>query len=285
MNLILTTHNLEQHFCRERSRTLRILGVLSFLILVAAPVSGTLSTRDETTPTFQPRIQAFQPGETLIYDISWSNIFAAGTAVMEVKSDMVPEGREVLKFLVTGRSVGLVDKLFKVHDVVQSVFDPQIMQSLTYSSDENYGKKRKRAVLVFDHVQNTVVSTVNEDLPKTLSIPEHVQDLLSSFYYLRAVVDFRRDKPIIFDVYEGGKIWTVEVHTLGREIVKTPAGEFSTINMMTYPKYKGVFMRKGVVFIWLTDDSRKIPVLMKVTLPVGSFVFNLREMHQEGGAR
>jgi len=198
---------------------------------------------------------------------------------------MAPEGRDVLKFFATGRSVGLVDALFKVHDLVQSVFDPQIMQSLTYDSDENYGKKRKRVALIFDHAQRTVVSRVNEDQPKTLSIPDPVQDLLSSFYYLRAVKDVGRDKTIIFDVYEDGKIWSVEVYTLGREVVKTPAGEFSTINLKTYPKHNGVFQKKGVVFIWLTDDSRKVPVLMKVTLPVGSFVFTLREMHQDGDAR
>jgi hypothetical protein len=44
-------------------------------------------------------------------------------------------------------------------------------------------------------------------------------------------------------------------------------------------------MNKGEVFLWLTDDSRKVPVLMKSTLTVGSFVFTLREMQGEGEAR
>jgi len=99
------------------------------------------------------------------------------------------------------------------------------------------------------------------------------------------VEDFSRDKTIVFDVYDSGKIWSVEVYTLGREIVKTPAGQFSTIKIRTYPKYKGVFMNKGEVFIWLTDDSRKVPVLMKSTLAVGSFVFTLTEMQREGEAQ
>ena len=254
-------------------------------MFVGTPVFGTLSAGEVAPASSQPSIQAFQPGETLIYDISWSNILTAGTAVMEVKGDTMPDGREVLKFLVTGRSSGLVDKFFKVHDAVQSVFDPQIMQSLTYNIDENYGKKNKRCTLVFDHEQNTVVSKVNDNAPETLVIPEHVLDVLSSFYYLRAVEDFSRDKTIVFDVYDSGKIWSVEVYTLGREIVKTPAGQFSTIKIRTYPKYKGVFMNKGEVFIWLTDDSRKVPVLMKSTLAVGSFVFTLTEMQREGEAQ
>ncbi len=204
---------------------------------------------------------------------------------MEVKSDSTPDGKEVLKFLVTGRSSGIVEKFFKVNDYVQSVFDPKIMQSLTYNLEENHGRKKRHRTLVFDHVQKTVVSRLNNDPPETLAISEPVQDVLSSFYYLRTQEGFGRDRPIIFDVYDGGKIWSVAVYTLGREIVKTPAGEFSTIRVRTYPRYQGVFMNKGEVFLWLTDDDRKIPVLMKSTLKVGSFVFTLTAMHAGGEVR
>ena len=254
--------------------------VLCFLVLVAAPVSATVSPAGEAAVSSRPGIQAFQPGETLIYEISWSRVIAAGTAVMEVKAGSMPDGRGVLKFIVTGRSSGVVDKFIKVYDAVQSVFDPQMKQSLTYNIEENYGTKKKRRVLEFDHVQNTVVSRVNDDQPETLVIPEHALDVLSSFYYLRTMENFNKDKTIVFDVYDGGKIWSVEVYTLGREIVKTPAGEFSTIKIRTYPKYNGVFMNKGEVFLWITDDSRKVPVLMKSTLAVGSFVFTLKDMQQ-----
>jgi hypothetical protein len=37
-------------------------------------------------------------------------------------------------------------------------------------------------------------------------------------------------------------------------------------------------VKKREVFLWLTDDDRKIPVRMKSTLKVGSFVFELVDM-------
>ena len=85
-------------------------------------------------------------------------------------------------------------------------------------------------------------------------------------------------KTIVVDVLDSEKNWSVEFQVLGRERLKTPLGEFSTIKVRTYPRHEGVFMNKGVVFIWLTDDSRKVPVLMKSTLKVGSFVFTLTDM-------
>ena len=58
-------------------------------------------------------------------------------------------------------------------------------------------------------------------------------------------------------------------------ITPTPAGEFDTIEVSTFPRYEGVFRKKGEVFIRLTDDSRRAPVLMKSTISIGSSVSTL----------
>ncbi len=237
-----------------------------------------MSSAEEPTASVQPRIEALQPGETLVYDITWSNIVTAGTATTEIKEGTLPDGKKVLMFIVTTHSAGLVDAFYRVDDRLQSVFDPGIMQSLTFTLNENHGKRKRHRELVFDHVKNTVISTLNEDPPETFAIPDHTQDALSSLYYLRTRDDFIVGKPIIIQVHDSGKNWSVEVHTLGRERVKTPAGDFATIKVRTFPKYEGVFMNKGEIFIWLTDDSRKVPVLMKSTIAIGSIVSTLTKM-------
>ncbi len=237
-----------------------------------------MSSAEEPTASVQPRIEALQPGEILVYDITWSNIIMAGTATTEIKEGTLPDGKKVLMFIVTTHSAGLVDTFYRVDDRLQSVFDPGIMQSLTFTLNENHGKRKRHRELVFDHVKNTVISTLNEDPPETFAIPDHTQDALSSLYYLRTRDDFIVGKPIIIQVHDSGKNWSVEVHTLGRERVKTPAGDFATIKVRTFPKYEGVFMNKGEIFIWLTDDSRKVPVLMKSTIAIGSIVSTLTKM-------
>jgi hypothetical protein len=84
----------------------------------------------------------------------------------------------------------------------------------------------------------------------------------------------------VIDVHDGGKNWSVEIQTLGREKLKTPLGEFDTIKIRTYPKYEGVFMHKGEIFIWLTDDARKVPLLMKSKIAIGSIIATLTELQQ-----
>ncbi len=253
---------------------LQISIVLCSLTLTLA--SGALSA--ENRPVIAPQIQAFKPGEKLTYEISWSNVVAAGTVIMEVKGERLPDGKEVLRFVVTSRSAGVVDKFYPVNDTIQSVFDPQIMQSLSYSLKESHGKRKKHRELVFDHARRTVVSKQNDDPPETVSIPDPVQDALSLIYYLRTVEGFTVGKVITVNVFDNGKNWSDEIHILGKENLKTPAGEFSTIKISSLPKYEGNFLNKGEVFIWFTDDSRRIPVLMKSTLSVGAFMSSLTDI-------
>ncbi len=263
------------------SRAIMTAALVFFLTLMTIAAKGNLAAEELTFAPAPPGIQAFRAGETLTYKVSWSKILTAGTATMKVETIHLPggrEGREVLAFSVTGHTSGLIDKIYPVNDTVMSVFDPLIMQSLSYSLRESYGGKKRLRVMTFDHAKRTVVSRLNDDPPETLDTPDPVQDGLSCLYSIRAMTNFSIGRIRTIDVVDSGKNWSVEIHTLGREKVKTPAGTFDTIRIKTRPTYQGVFLNKGEVFLWLTDDSRKVPVLMKSKLKVGSFVFTLTEM-------
>jgi hypothetical protein len=260
------------------SRILRKSVVFCFLItgfLLGASAPGAAEQAIAPPPA---GVQAFHPGETLTYNVSWSSIFSAGTVTMTVERSELPEGREGLRFVVRGRSQGLVDKVFPVNDTVQSVFDPLLMKSLSYSLRESYGQKKRVRVTEFDHANRTAVCRLNEDPPETLIIPDQVQDGLSLLYFLRTKEDLAIGRRMDIDVVDSGKNWTIEVSILAREKITTAAGEFDTIKIRTYPRHKGDPVKKREVFLWLTNDDRKVPVLMKSTLKVGSFVFELVDM-------
>jgi hypothetical protein len=220
---------------------------------------------------------AFAPGEKLTYAISWSKIVDAGIAVMEVQEGPIINGNPTYHFVVSTHSVGVVEQFYPVRHFVESFVDANEMYSISFSLKESLGlnKKKRRREMTFDHKNNSVQFRLNDDPREVFSVPEHVQDALSSLYYVRSKKDFNIDKPITVDVFDSGKTWSVEVYTLGKERIETPLGEFDTIKVRTYPKYEGVFMNKGEIFIWLTDDEKKIPVLMKSTITIGSIVSTL----------
>lgn len=263
---------------RGSSRFLRTSVMFCFLVPGLLSAATASVAAEQTIVPLPAGIQAFHRGETLMYNASWSNVFSAGTVTMAVERSELHEGREVLRFVVRGRTKGMVDKVFPVDDEVQSVFDPLLMQSLSYSLRESYGKKKRLRVMEFDHAKKTAVCRLNEDLPETITIPDPVQDGLSLLYFLRTKEDLAIGRHMEIDVVDSCKNWTIEVSVLAREKVTTAAGKFDTIKIRTYPKDKGAFMKRREVFLWFTDDDRKIPVLMKSTLKVGSFVFELADM-------
>ncbi len=70
-------------------------------------------------------------------------------------------------------------------------------------------------------------------------------------------------------------MWNVEVQVLRKERLKTGLGEFNTVVIKPLMKSEGIFNRKGDMVIWLTDDDRHIPVMMKTKIVVGSVVATL----------
>jgi hypothetical protein len=265
---------------RERSlkgtrRTVWSMAALCILARGLLFVPDAFGAEKRTTHAPSPRIQAFLPGESLTYTVSWSKVVKAGTALLEVKGEELPDGREVLRFIVTSRTEGLMGRFYPLGDTVQSVFDPETMQSLSYSLRARHGERTRRRELVFDPVHRTVVSRLDDDPPKTLDVPDRVQDPLSALYYLRTRNDFAVDKPVIVRVFDGDRSRSIEVRALGREKVRTPAGEFDTIKIKASG---GIFTGEGEIFIWLTDDSRKVPVLIKSRIAVGSMVFTLKDL-------
>lgn len=252
----------------------------TLVLLALLPAAGTWASAATApaapAPTISPAPGPILPGEVLTYMISWSKVFSAGTAVMEVRREE-QDGREIYRLLSTARSVGMVDSVYPVRDTVQSVFDPRTGLSSSYLLDQSHGKRKKKRELVFDR-QALKVAYKYDGVQEVCDIPPHAQDALSSLYVLRSHSELQPGKTIVIDVHDSGKNWSVEVQVLAKERISTPLGEFDTIKVRTYPKYEGVFMHKGEITIWMTDDSRRVPVLMKSTITIGSIVATLTDM-------
>ena len=250
--------------------------IISPLIICLCLFSADAISAETGKKVIYPSVP-FKPGEKLIYSISWSNIVDAGMSVMEVKEITRPDGKKAYNFISTAWSTGMIGRFYKVSDRVESVIDAEKFSSLSFSLDQTHGKRKKKREMRFDQVHNTV-TVITDGKEASYTVPPVVQDSLSSLYYVRTRQDFAVGKPIMIDVHEDGKTWAVEVYTLGREKIKTALGEFDTIKIKTYPKYEGVFRHTGEIYIWLTDDARKLPVFMKSEISIGTIDARLVEI-------
>jgi hypothetical protein len=210
--------------------------------------------------------------ETLNYDLTWTGI-KAGEASLEIRD----EGNE-MKIISTARSAKWVSVFYTVNDTVESRLSkkrPSMGQPVNYKINLREGRNRKNKEVIFDYRSLKALSIDHLDKERAeVEIPARVFDSLSGFYYVRTL-NLEVGRSVYVTVFDNKKIWDIEVQVLRKERVEVPAGQFNTIVIKPLMKSEGIFYRKGDIFIWLTDDEKRIPVMLKTKVKVGSITARL----------
>ena len=103
-----------------------------------------------------------------------------------------------------------------------------------------------------------------------------MQDVLSAFYYVRTL-DLEVGRDVFLAAHSSKKTYEMRVIVHRRETVKTDLGTFDCFVVQPIMLGEGLFKQEGDLVIYITADERRIPVLMKTKLPVGSITASLKE--------
>ena len=82
------------------------------------------------------------------------------------------------------------------------------------------------------------------------------------------------------DIFDNKKLINTEVAVLRKERISVPAGDYDTLVIKPLLKTEGIFLKKGAMHIWVTDDGRKIPVLFESKVKIGSFTAKLMKEYE-----
>lgn len=211
--------------------------------------------------------------ERLLFELSWFKL-KVGTATMEASEEYI-EGKQGYHISAITASNSFVDTFFKVRDRVDSFIYADSLSSYRYKVHQEEGNFRRDKEITFDYIKG-MATYLKDQQTAVYSIPSSVQDALSVLYYLRTK-KITVGKTEFINVFDDRKLWQVEVQVFGKEKIQTPAGVFDTIMVKPILKFEGIFQRKGDIYIWLTDDERKMPVRMRSKVKIGSISADLVE--------
>ncbi len=213
----------------------------------------------------------FGPGESLRFSVQYGFIHA-GTAWLEVPEARQWKGHEILQLVARAESNAFFSRFYKVRERIESYWDRHGLYSRRYCEDRREGKYRAKNDIVFDTERNEAIYSDGRTFP----VPPRVQDALSAFYYTRTQA-LPVGGSIVFHYHNSRKSLPLQVKILGREHVQTPAGEFDCVVVEPVLKAGGIFKNSGRLLIWLTDDQRRMPVLMKSKVAIGSISVVLQD--------
>ncbi len=222
---------------------------------------------------------AFQEGEIVRYQAyyNWGFIWLnAGFVEFEVH-EATFDNRPVYHLDSYGASHKSYDWIYKVRDRYQGYLDKETLKPLWFYRQNSEGGFEVRNEYYFDQEKNLVYSaTENSKKPfkrDTIQIPPCTFDVLSFVYYCRNL-DFSGLEPgdtIPIKSILDNEIFTLYIRYLGKEEIVTRTDEKYRCIKFSALLIEGTIFKGGEdMFVWVTDDDNRIPVLVEAKILIGS---------------
>lgn len=232
-------------------------------IVLAAILAATILTPRT------PLEETYQQGETLDYTVTWMKV-TGGTARMTI----APYEDGAYRITSVAKSSGPLGRLVKVRDEIETIVSRDEFSTLriTKNLDERGDKIREVTV-----IEDGVATRTRKKVRK-LPVPHPVLDPISVIYHVRGL-DLTPGKTHELTLYADLKLYTVHAHVMRRETLTTPAGTFNTV--MVEPEMVNVSgggSREEKLYVWYSDDERRLPVRIRTEVKFGSVTATLKSI-------
>lgn len=218
---------------------------------------------------------SFQVGEKLTFSIGYEFV-PAGKSILSVDGISEINGRSVYQITSRTSSYRFFDLFFKVRDEITTYLDTNTLQSIKFRKKLREGSYSYDYSVDFDPDSMRAISKS----PKgtfLVEIPEFTLDILSAMYYMRTL-DLKIGKTVTVTVLDNDKLYPLDIKIVRRERISTRAGTFDCLVIIPELKSGGLFKNEGRITAWVTDDHRKIPVLMKSKAIIGDIIVELQKV-------
>ena len=243
-----------------------------------AQSSSVASSSSAPLPKWQTLPEVNKPwmkGERLEYELCWGFI-TAGYATLEVK----PRKDGKTEFLSFATANKTVNKFYPVYDTVYTLVRNKGLMTDVFRKSLHEGKFHNKSLIRFDRdgkkavlsdtvFKDPVKHTVKRSADTSVTIDGMEHSIMSAFYLVRTM-PLKVGETSRFSAVSGEKRYELKVIVHGRETIETDLGTFKTVKVEPVLDGDGIFNSKGRIFIWMTDDDKRIPVLMQCEIALGS---------------
>lgn len=223
----------------------------------------------------------FEVGEELTYKLHWGVIHVGES---RVTTEWVEEdGRRLLAIRYRTRSNAFLDRIYRVDDTVESIIDPETFLPVRFTKILNEGRYRADEVTVFDHAARKAVWTNRrKNETREFEIEPDTRDLVTFMYFMRQI-EFKTGERPQYRVMADEKLYDVWLNVGKVETMKLEKyGKVKSIKVTPDAAFQGLFVRKGKIDIWVSQDERRVATRLQATVPVADVHINLYEVRGPG---
>ena len=232
----------------------------------------------------RPLKDPFRVGESVSLDVSYFNM-VAGTLTLSVKDFVQVNQAKAYEFEIKAESNRFFSRFYSVQDVATTYvnFETLLPYDLRVKVNESNQVKDIRSVFdwqtgIAKYWETKVTKKGEEKKQKEWELKPWSQNVISGIFYLR-IFQMEPGKTLKFHLTDEGKDIMVSIHVLRREPLKTKSGMIDTLVLNPQVEVDGVFKPMGDVFLWVTDDDRKMIVGVETKIKIGTIKAKLAELN------
>jgi hypothetical protein len=224
-------------------------------------------------------LNAFQPGEKLYYDAyyNWGFIWIhAGDILFSVNSKIY-QSKEVYSFDAIGNSRKSYDWMYKVRDRFQSYVSIDSFQPFWFERNTSEGGYKAYEQYTFTSSGKKIFSATETSkrpyAKDTINCRQCTFDVLSAVYFCRGInfEKYKIDEKIPVNVVIDNSIYSLYLRYKGKETIKTRENKYYKCIKFSALLVEGTIFKGGEdMFIWVTDDGNRVPVLVEAKILIGS---------------
>ena len=251
---------------------MRIIASLTFISFFFSTLIYSQNSNVNLNTFVKSSFETFQSGEWIKFRIHYG-IFNASYATINLK-DTIINNEQVFKSTAIGRTTGIARLFFKVDDVYESIFRKELVKPIKSRRNINEGGYTKNIEIDYDYQNNqAIVYDIKNNTIEYIPIEENVQDIISTFYFLRNHFDVKKLKQneiIKITMFFDAENYEFKMKFIGYENVKTKFGVVNCIKFEPFIQSGRVFSESGDLYLWVSNDKNKIPIKIEADLRIGS---------------
>lgn len=217
----------------------------------------------------------FRVGETLTFDVAWSNYLVAGTATSRVVEKRSSYNSTAYYIVAEGRPIPLVERFYQVYYKMDSLLDSYSTLSQRSSLYSEEGSRRSFASTLFNRSAGRATYEEQNQAAVQLTVPANVQDGLATLYTLRSRT-FTAGDSLTVPVADEGSLYSVRFDVGAPAPLKVPIGQVEAWPLRVTIRDASNQPVGQNVAAWISTDARRLPLKLQADLPVGNFALALR---------
>lgn len=237
---------------------------------VTSHAANNFASKKTLTPiSLQKPSNQITVGEKVSYEVSWMGV-PVGIGELEVREKTVLDGREVFHVVATAKTNEVLSKIYPVHDEAHSWIDAETFYSHKFRKILSEGRYRADEETRFDPKNKKgYYESYKNGTKKEFEIAGEVHDIMSAFFWCRRQM-VPPGKSVHTTVSSEEKDWDLELKALSLETKEIRGvGTVDTILYEPKTKLKGMLYQRGRVWVYMTTDSRRLPVWIVFKTPFG----------------